>query len=686
MFPALILATTVACVSGYAGYQERIPNGGNVPHSCKPNYLWKGVGHLNQAGGGDRNQFGKDFAQAGHQWTVELCEKDSDGDGMSNGQELGDPNCQWEQGKAPDRDTLLSHPGICDPWGSAKCNETNSWVKCDSDVLTCPAIDEEGTQRMDLRMNLTSVPNKETTYMCMSFDLPSDEEYHLIASKPIINESKVMHHMLLFACADGAPVMTEPRECGMGAGCSAIIGMWTIGLAGECYHHDAGFRIGKGFYKRGLIQYHWNNPEKRSDLSDSSGMTIYYTKNLRKYDAGVFRIGQVYLEIPPLLPKVVQQSTCSARCTKKIFKKPVYLTGGTNHMHYLGTAQHVLLRRTDGTKQMLTNDQPFRYDSPVTHTYESPVVLNSGDSLETVCTYQSMSRRNTTFYGEGTYEEMCYSFFYYYPADAIQGICDTDGSMDYCDYHEMGCKVGDLFNATLPDTRALFDKVMSKCSVFGDCYHGCRAVVDEIKETHGCFLGNKANTTYKYILKWSHDKLEAYKFVYAMRSCEITSENPIVYQDYDKGNDVNDGNGSETPMMEITSENPTVYQDYNDKGNDVNDGNGSETPMMEITSENPTVYQDYNDKGNDVNDGNGSETPMMEITSENPTVYQDYNDKGNDVNDGNGSETPMMEITSENPIVYQDYDKGNDVNDGNGSNNNNIAFYLVFMCLVYRFI
>ncbi|XP_050408482.1 tyramine beta-hydroxylase [Patella vulgata] len=544
MFLVLILATTVACVRGYAGYQEKIPNGGNVPHSCKPNYLWKGVGHLDQAGGGERNQFGKDFAQAEHKWTVELCEKDSDGDGMSNGQELGDPNCQWEQGKAPDRDTLLSHPGICDPWGSAKCNETNSWVKCDSDVLTCPAIDEEGTQRMDLRINLTSVPNKETTYICMTFDLPSDEEYHMIATKPIINESRVMHHMLLYACADTAPAMTEPKECGMGSGCGTMIGGWTLGSAGDCLHHEAGFRIGKGFAKRALIQYHWNNPEKRSDLSDSSGMAIYFTKTLRKYDAGVFRTGQIYLEIPPLMPKVVQQSTCSAKCTKRIFKKPAYLTGGSNHMHYLGAAQHVLLRRTDGTEQMLTNDQQFRYDNPVDYKYEPPIVVNPGDSLETVCTYKSMSRHNTTFYGEGTYEEMCFAFFNYYPADAIQGICDTRGNFEYCDYQEKGCKMGQLLNMTHPDTKSLFDKVMSKCSVAGYCYHGCRAVVDEVKETNGCFKDRVADFTYKTLLKYLSHKLEVYKFIYAMRSCEFATENPIVYREYNKGNDVNDGNGS----------------------------------------------------------------------------------------------------------------------------------------------
>jgi len=35
----------------------------------------------------------QDFAAAGYSWSEQLCKKDSDGDGYSNGEELGDPNC-----------------------------------------------------------------------------------------------------------------------------------------------------------------------------------------------------------------------------------------------------------------------------------------------------------------------------------------------------------------------------------------------------------------------------------------------------------------------------------------------------------------------------------------------------------------------------------------------------------------
>jgi len=55
---------------------------------------------------------------------------------------------------------------------------------------------------ISLRFPLTPVPTNETTYVCQGFFLPNDTDYHVIGLTPIINNSDVMHHMLLFACKD----------------------------------------------------------------------------------------------------------------------------------------------------------------------------------------------------------------------------------------------------------------------------------------------------------------------------------------------------------------------------------------------------------------------------------------------------------------------------------------------------
>lgn len=53
---------------------------------------------------------------------------------------------------------------------------------------------------MTLRFPRTKVPAKATTYICFNFELPDDQEYHLIATKPLIDNENVMHHMVLASC------------------------------------------------------------------------------------------------------------------------------------------------------------------------------------------------------------------------------------------------------------------------------------------------------------------------------------------------------------------------------------------------------------------------------------------------------------------------------------------------------
>eukprot|EP00759_Apiculatamorpha_spiralis_P048421 PhF_6_TR43632/c2_g1_i1/m.67037 len=86
-------------------YQQYIPNGANVPG-------WPAVGHVSaSATSTGRNRFGQDFQSAGFTWSVSLCQKDSDGDGFSNGAELGDPSCTWKIGNANPTGRTITHPG-----------------------------------------------------------------------------------------------------------------------------------------------------------------------------------------------------------------------------------------------------------------------------------------------------------------------------------------------------------------------------------------------------------------------------------------------------------------------------------------------------------------------------------------------------------------------------------------------
>ena len=123
MNPLVVLSLLVASVAASPKYQKLLPNGANVPNA-------PGFGHVDPQGDGVGNDFGYAFQKAGSKWTTELCNADSDGDGASNGAELGDPCCVWKKGDAP-ASTTVTNPGAKDTFTTAqlsalKCNTSST--------------------------------------------------------------------------------------------------------------------------------------------------------------------------------------------------------------------------------------------------------------------------------------------------------------------------------------------------------------------------------------------------------------------------------------------------------------------------------------------------------------------------------------------------------------------------------
>ncbi|KAG6574764.1 Cleavage induced conserved protein [Phytophthora cinnamomi] len=108
----LFVVATIALAAFFASeaeaskkYVKLVPNGANVPNT-------PAIGHTDGTGDDSAtNSFGDAFAEADYTWTKDLCEADSDGDGQTNGQELGDPCCEWAVGGTPQWTTGVSNPG-----------------------------------------------------------------------------------------------------------------------------------------------------------------------------------------------------------------------------------------------------------------------------------------------------------------------------------------------------------------------------------------------------------------------------------------------------------------------------------------------------------------------------------------------------------------------------------------------
>ncbi|KAK3590359.1 hypothetical protein CHS0354_020680 [Potamilus streckersoni] len=488
-------------VGCYQIFQDLIPNGNIVPHPCKANYIWRGVGHLNPLGGGQRNPFGLAFHAAGNQWTTSLCQQDSDGDGRTNGEELGDRDCVWSQGQAPSISIGLSHPGVCEPMDSPTCAAINTWVDCTLDKFRCDAINNIDTMTLEVRMPATPVPAKETTYMCMVFDLPKDGDFHLIAFEALQDNLNVLHHIVVYGCDERSKnyIVNHSEECFMSAqeGCEDIVAVWTLGLPGICYHDNIGIRIGTNGYKRAVMELHWNNPKRIAGTTDRSGVKLFYTSKLRPNDAGILMIGQTSLRIPPGKNTFAITGSCPGDCTNKLMVGNIHVVTAFNHMHYLGLQERFQLLRNGSKLQDLAYDSFYSYDSPVIYNFPNPVEVWPGDELTTTCIFKSTSRSKTTFFGLETSDEMCYSFIMYYPEkNALNKECTQWEDISTCDIDTdrngtiRGCPTHTIFDISIPQHADIYHAVTENCDITGIyCREECKSVVKSIRK-HPCFNGS----------------------------------------------------------------------------------------------------------------------------------------------------------------------------------------------------
>lgn len=200
-----------------------------------------GVGHVAKEGGGLRNSFGKDFALAGYTWTKALCQKDSDGDGFTNGQELGDPNCKWRKGqpKPQGKGLRISHPGLKSwvPTPAPVSNATGqgvaahkvAWIEPNADMPVpqgsernlqgdkpqqwCAARDKLTAQKapsttpIDRQWLNFSLPDMTVLgtpdmYSCHPFRIPEgiSDEREFVGVRVGLDGESHLHHILLMEC------------------------------------------------------------------------------------------------------------------------------------------------------------------------------------------------------------------------------------------------------------------------------------------------------------------------------------------------------------------------------------------------------------------------------------------------------------------------------------------------------
>ncbi|XP_059837559.1 DBH-like monooxygenase protein 1 homolog isoform X1 [Hypanus sabinus] len=292
-----------------------------------------------------------------------------------------------------------------------------------SDVLT-----------FNIRHLNVSIPNKDTTYWCQIFKLPNlAKKHHVIRVEPIIQKGHehLVHHILLYQCHSSLndSALDIGHECYHSnmpddfLHCESIIVAWAIGGKGFSFPPNVGLSLGTpGDPTYVMMEVHYDNPSFQEGYVDSSGLKLIYTPVLRKNDAGIIETGvwvSLYHMIPPAMSSYLSQGHCSMECLHEALSQEkasgIHVFAVLLHSHLAGRALRIRHFRNSVEQPLLAYDHEFDFNFQEFRYLKEERVLLPGDSLVTECQYNTKSRKNMTWGGLSTRDEMCLSYLLYYP-------------------------------------------------------------------------------------------------------------------------------------------------------------------------------------------------------------------------------------------------------------------------------
>ncbi|XP_050050808.1 dopamine beta-hydroxylase-like [Dermacentor andersoni] len=285
------------------------------------------------------------------------------------------------------------------------------------------------------------VPGQETTYWCRLLKLPSDFGYkkHIVKYEANIQKGNeaLVHHMELFHCEApvdeilppwngpcNSPDRPEPLDR-----CKRVIAAWAMGAPPLAYPEEAGLSTGGSDYSPYvMLEVHYNNPAQRNDYVDSSGITIYYTGELRPFDVGILEIGLEYTDkmaIPPQKQGFHLTGYCISECTRVALPNSgITLVAAQLHTHLTG--ERVWVRHVRGGAELpeMARDDHFSTHFQEIRLLKRRLQLMPGDALVITCSYNTVDRANVTLGGFGIREEMCVSYIHYFPKTDLE-VCKS---------------------------------------------------------------------------------------------------------------------------------------------------------------------------------------------------------------------------------------------------------------------
>ncbi|CAL1540453.1 unnamed protein product [Lymnaea stagnalis] len=331
-----------------------------------------------------------------------------------------------------------------------------------------------------------ALPGEDTHYRCRMFKVPDlGQKHHVIRVEPVIQpgSEEVVHHMVLYACHNGFDdqyvgtsfrCYTETPEALTNCEKHVFAG-WAVGAEGYSYPDVVGHSLGAPgdpvYFK---LQIHYSNPSLRTDVVDNSGLRLFLTKKLRRFDAGMAEAGVFvdrYLAIPPYEQSFLASGYCTPECiNQNLGDQEIKVIGVLLHSHLLARKMRTRHIRNGVELAPILEDNTYDFNYQQTRILKREIAVKKGDFLVTECDYDSRQRTRVTYGGLNTTLEMCMSYLLYYPKTTLTS-CYTSTKYKFDDHTNVGNFV-DAMNKkdwTNPDVRRQFKKDVQEAEILDYC-------------------------------------------------------------------------------------------------------------------------------------------------------------------------------------------------------------------------
>lgn len=255
-------------------------------------------------------------------------------------------------------------------------------------------------------------------YVCFAFDNPVEPGTQGTAWAPVVDDERVVHHMVLYK-AIGPALAAGPYPCSfIDQLAHRFVAVWAPGADNLVMPEEAGLDLDGGSY---ILQVHYNNSAGHEDALDRSGIAMCTTDEPRQYRAGSVTLGTFLIAVPPGAEDFPVYGRCGVERTA-LWPEKVNVALAYPHMHLNGRSISSKVKRLDPSAGLVEEtflDVPnFDWNFAKGYQEDPPFQIHRGDEIITKCVYDNPNPYPLLF-GEQTNAEMCLNFMLVYPIDGI---------------------------------------------------------------------------------------------------------------------------------------------------------------------------------------------------------------------------------------------------------------------------